>query len=330
MHYLVIDTCVWVDLAVSEFSLVEKLFQLVDTKKVRVVLPEVVKDEWNRCRAKVSRQVTTEIKKTRSAAIEIASFLQGSHIRELSSMISVIDPMSKGKQISAQRIKAIEEIMEASSTIAVQISLQVKLQAVAYALDKKAPFRQRNSMGDALIFFAAIEWANSNTPFRSVFVTHNTKDFSETSGGEADHDSITRLAPELQTLADESGMRYGIIFGRVLNEVEEAIATEAEVEREEAAVLTERMLADLAQLFGQRTAHIFSQEEVSVGAALLRDFDAMSEVQRQFAEALANPASDFNRQVEAMSEVQRRLEAVMKMPDMLRIQDLLMKGLGRR
>ena len=63
MHYLILDTCVWVNLAVSEFSLVAKLARFIEEKKVTLVIPELVRTEWEGCKNTILSQITDELVK---------------------------------------------------------------------------------------------------------------------------------------------------------------------------------------------------------------------------------------------------------------------------
>jgi hypothetical protein len=102
-------------------------------------------------------------------------------------------------------------------------------------------------MADALIFFSAVEWVNSATPERSVFVTHNTKDFSDEKRGEADTTSKDRIAPELQSLTEDNGLKFFVVVGRVLNDIEQFVATEEEITRGETVVERTRTRDDLLE-----------------------------------------------------------------------------------
>jgi hypothetical protein len=164
LHHLIIDTCVWVDLAVSEFSLVAKLARLIDDGKARIVIPDLVRTEWGRCKKKIETQIVDEVVSNRRFAMKFVCFMDEIESTDLSAKISFTDPTSMGRRIAARRIEVIEKILSSTATTQVAISARAKTLAVNHALEKKAPFRLRNSMADALIFLTAVEWVNHNMP----------------------------------------------------------------------------------------------------------------------------------------------------------------------
>ncbi len=288
MHHLIVDTCVWFDLAVSEFSLVAKLARLIAADKVTIVLPELIRNEWNHCKKKIVEQITRGITDARRSAITLTTLLDETDLTEISDRISSVDPVSMGADIGTQRIQAIEKILDSDSTIWVPASSQTNASAIAHALQKKAPFRQRNSMADALIFLSAVEWVNANKPERSVFVTHNTKDFSDEKRGDEDRDFKERLAPDLQVLADKNRLEYGIIVGRVLNDIEQSVATEEEIERGETVVERKRVLDDLRS---GPIADALEQQKKFQDMMSGPVADAL-EQQKKFQDMISGPAAD--------------------------------------
>jgi hypothetical protein len=236
---------------------------LIKDRKTTIVVPEIIRTEWNGCKDKIVKQITHEIVEARRSALGIRAFLDDPACMKDLNAISSLDPMSTGKQIAAQRIKAIEALLDSDTTIQVPVSDDTKALAIDYALRKKAPFRMRNSMADALIFLTAAEWMDTTRPDRAVFVTHNTKDFADEQRGTEDTSFKTRLASDLQSLAGKSGLKFAVVVGRVLNDIERSIATEAEIERGQAVVERTRMEDDLLEaiLSGGALAHMLEQQK---------------------------------------------------------------------
>ncbi len=276
MHYLILDTCVWVDLAVSEFSLAAKLARLIDDGKASIVIPELVRTEWDGCKMTIGTQIANEVVAARRYAMRFVSFMDEIEFTNLYTHVSSTDPISMGQQIAAHRIAAIDAILNSDASICIPVSAQAKTLAIKHALEKKAPFRLRNSMADALIFLAAVEWVKDQKPDKSVFVTHNTKDFSDEKCSDDDVSFKERLAPDLQLLVEDNGMTFGAVIGRVLNDVEQSVATEAEVERSEAVVARTRLQDDALEdlISGGAVAKMLEQqmkiEELASGGAIGR------------------------------------------------------------
>ena len=289
MHHLIVDTCVWVDLAVTEFSLAEKLARLIEDGKARIVVPELIKTEWDGCKESIVEQITAAIVESRRSAIRLMSLVDGPDWTEVSDRISSVDPISAGAKLGAQRIEAIEGILDSDVIIGVPVSGQAKALAVDHALQKKAPFRSCNSMADALIFFAAVEWAKAERPDRAVFVTHNTKDFSDLRRGDEGVDFKERLAPDLQVLADENRLGFEVVMGRALNDIEQSVVTKEEIDRGEAVVESARILDDVLEvmLSGAVFAKMVDQQrkaaEMLSGGVVVKMLDQ----QRRAAEMLS-------------------------------------------
>ena len=282
---MILDTCVWVDLAVSEFSLVAKLARLIDDGKASIVIPELVRTEWDGCKMTIAKQIANEVVEARRSAMRFVSFMDEIEPTGLSTHVSSADPMSMGQQIAAHRIAAIEAILNSDATIRVPVSAQAETLAIRHALEKKAPFRMRNSMADALIFLAAVEWVKDQKPDKSLFVTHNTKDFSDEKRADDDVSFKERLAPDLQSLVEDNGMTFGAVIGRVLNDIEQLVATEAEVERGEAVVARTRLQDDALEelISGGAIANLLAQqkkfEEMTSGGVVAQMMEQQKKIE---------------------------------------------------
>jgi len=100
LHHLFLDTCVWVDLAVSEFSLVAKLARLIEDGKATIVVPELIKTEWDGCKKKIVAQITDDVTESRRFAIRFMSLMDELNT-DVSDHISSVDPISTGAKIGA-------------------------------------------------------------------------------------------------------------------------------------------------------------------------------------------------------------------------------------
>lgn len=283
---MILDTCVWVDLVVSEFSLVAKLARLIDDAKIAIVIPDLIRAEWDGCKRKIETQIANEVVEARRFAMRFVSFMDEIEPNDVSAQVSSADPISMGRRIAAQRIAALEAILNSEATICVPVSAQAETLAIKHALGKMAPFRMRNSMADALIFLAAVEWVNDQKPAHAVFVTHNTKDFSDEKRGDDDVSFKERLALDLQPLVETNGMTFCPVIGRVLNDVEQSVATEAEVERGEAVVTRTRLKDDALEelMSGEVIAKLLAEhkkfEEMASGGAVAKILARQKEIEQ--------------------------------------------------
>lgn len=75
----------------------------------------------------------------------------------------------------------------------------MKLQVVDWALDQKAPFRNKNnSVGDALILLSSVEYLKEETIgiTDSIFVSYNHTDFSKDENKDEIHEDLAHLLEE--------------------------------------------------------------------------------------------------------------------------------------
>ncbi len=248
MYHLFIDTCVWIDLAVTQDSLIPKLLRLIESGKVKIVVPELVKREWDRNLGKIISQITKKVVDLRRSSITYLSFIEKSEHEDFRAYLTSVNPQIMGKNLAENRIQKIESILDSESSLRIPTSTLSKDIAVDYALQKKAPFHMRNSMADALIFFTVVEWVNNNNPDKSIFVTHNTKDFSDERDSPSDDSFLERLAPDLQQHVNENKFKFASIFAKVINEIEQSLVTDEELRISESVVKRIREQDDYLQL----------------------------------------------------------------------------------
>lgn len=178
--FLVIDTCVWLDLAkdYSQQSLLSALEELVRMGQVQLVTPKLVTDEFKRNRDRVVEDASRSIGGTMRRAKELLAKFGDEKERDtaIRQLVEVDQKSVNYRDAAEEGAKRIEALF-AESTV-VKASKDVQLRASARALKGKAPFhRQRNSMADAVIIELYGELQRGRGG-HFVFVTHNIKDFS--------------------------------------------------------------------------------------------------------------------------------------------------------
>lgn len=244
MYHLFLDTCVWIDLAVNQDSLIPKLFKLIEDSKVRIVVPELVKQEWDSNKKKIISQITKKIVDAQRSSITYLSFIEKSEYEDFRAFISSANPQTMGKNLAEDRIQRIESIINSESSLRIPISDSGKVIAIEHALQKKAPFHMKNSMADALIFFTIVEWVNNNNPDKSIFVTLNTRDFSDKKKSDTDTSYFERISPDLQQYVEENGLEFAPYFAKVISEIERFLITDEEIRISESVVKQIRELDD--------------------------------------------------------------------------------------
>lgn len=224
MHNLLLDACIWLDLAKSEEyePIVAHLLALGGDKKIRIILPKLVRDEFDRnapdLAKRESKQATSHIKGVRATVKRVVPAAQQSQFAE------ALDALEQhitahGTNLS-KSTEVIRELMGKDFVKTIQDNTSHRLQAFERGLQKKAPFRHKNSCADALILELFSEWVRSHSSETSIFVTSNTSDFSSPINNQKPHDDIAALF-------NESDHLFFINIGSAINHVQDnAISAE--------------------------------------------------------------------------------------------------------
>jgi hypothetical protein len=223
MHYLIIDTCVWIDLCGKHTKLLDKIADLVYRGQLVLILPQVVLHEWEAKKDSIIENREASIRGQIKNARAIAQHLGQ---KEADYYRGVLDGFQQRKMIEGlirKEIEAIDDLLKHPSTIMLESTDKVKLQAVDLALAKKAPFRDRNSMADALIALSALDYVTEQDLDNCIFVSSNTTDF----GSQSDK---TQIHPDLQPLFDDCGMKYCSNIGLAINQIEAGLVSDESIE----------------------------------------------------------------------------------------------------
>lgn len=162
MIYLIIDTNIWLDF-IDEVELennsIESIEHWLKMQEITILLPEIINLEYTRNKAKNIE----DIKK------KLHNYLVARKEKKL------LDDFSSSLESHIERI---ENVLFKQTTI-IKITNNHKIKGCDLALDKKKPFDNKNSMGDALIYLSMIEYIEQNTLKNCFFITNNYSDFSK-------------------------------------------------------------------------------------------------------------------------------------------------------
>jgi len=192
-HALLIDTCVWLDLAKDPSSepVVNTIKDMIKAGELNLYCPSLVKEEFSRNKdrvAEVSKQrLSQEFKRIRKVVDQYGdSDDKGLVISTLDDIHHKLPILTDGVFTT---IAIIEELLEGATVL--EPVEAIKIKSAERAINKKAPFhKNKNSMADAMIiehFFGLIEDGGANA---FSFVTHNTKDFSSSSDNRKPHEDF--------------------------------------------------------------------------------------------------------------------------------------------
>jgi hypothetical protein len=177
---LLLDTCVWLDLAINHANepLLSALESLCRQHVVNLIVPQLVRDEFARNRERVIKESGRSL----SGALKRARVALWTHgdPRRRKRAVEVIDDidhrLNGSIEVAAEAIKRIEALF--SDAIGCAVNDHALLAASTRAMEKKAPFHNgRNNFADAVLIEIYGQMVTNSTT-RHVFVSHNVKDFS--------------------------------------------------------------------------------------------------------------------------------------------------------
>jgi predicted nucleic acid-binding protein len=182
MLKLLIDTCVWLDLAKDHRQQVTLRYieELMEAGEIALVVPRQVANEFSRNRDRIIKEnqqsLSSVFKRVKDT---IRRFGDEEHRNSVLEQLDDVDHrLSTLSEAVIDSIEHIERLFEKVTPI--ETTEAVKLRATDRAMTKRAPFhRNKNSMGDALLIELFMEAIASRAEGeRLIFVTHNTQDFS--------------------------------------------------------------------------------------------------------------------------------------------------------
>lgn len=189
MFNVLIDTCVWLDLAENQRQtpLVDILQTLVDNRQIALLVPQLVLSEFRANRDRVAARSTKSLSShfnlvkeaVRNAPNDMRRDQVLTYLSDLDHRIPIVGAAAKAA------LDQIEEML--SNGVSLKTSDAARLKAADRALYRKAPFQHdnKNGMADAMIIETYFEAARSGKAReRFAFVTHNKNDFSLTGGNQ--------------------------------------------------------------------------------------------------------------------------------------------------
>ncbi|MGE3651245.1 MAG: PIN domain-containing protein [Reyranellaceae bacterium] len=231
MFNVLIDTCVWLDLAKDhkQQALLDALEQLVKAKEVELILPSQVVDEFARNKARIikesSQSLSSTLKRVREVVQRVAPRKgKRSFLRQLSELDHQLPSFGERAVETIGRVEALFQI-----TPTIDASHAARLRAMQRGIDKRAPFhKNKNSSADALLIemYAEAVSARPVKGERFAFVTHNVQDFSASGGNhKLPHPDIASLFSARRSL-------YQITLGETLRRVSPSTLSELMIEQE--------------------------------------------------------------------------------------------------
>jgi hypothetical protein len=205
MFRVLVDTCVWLDLAKDhrQQSLLHVLEELVRKREVALIVPRTGCEEFTRNKARVVEESTRSLSGVLKRVKDVVDrFGDTRRKRVVLEQLNDVDHRLPILGESAiESIARIEKLLATSPII--ETTDAVKLRAAQRAIDRRAPFhRQRNGIDDAVLIETYADCLTERAPrTRFAFVTHNTKDFSHpTANDKLPHPDIAPCFSRIRSL----------------------------------------------------------------------------------------------------------------------------------
>lgn len=227
MLKLLIDTCVWIDLAKDhhQHTFLRALDTLMRKGEVSVMVPSLLLAEFERNKGNILNTNRASL----SSALKRAKDLldqhgQGDGKAEALGQLNAIDQRLPRLGDLTGITAFVEQILHKAETIPVTDA--AKLRALERGLKKQAPYGKKNSTADAILIeaFADVVKGKGTTGHQFGFVTHNKNDFSQPEG---DH---RQYHPDFADIFTKRKVRYFVTLKDALMTVDSSVIEDLESE----------------------------------------------------------------------------------------------------
>jgi hypothetical protein len=230
MFRVLIDTCVWLDIAKEprQHPLLGVIEQMVRQKLIELIVPTIVLDELKRNRERISKDSAKSLSAHFKVVKEAVGRAGGADKRKTNALLANLDDVGHKVPIIGGAASGVLDRIEQLLTGAGQVAPTeaIKVRSAERALARRAPFHLgKNSMADALLIetYADCVSANAAPRARFAFVTHNKTDFSDPTNFKLPH-------PELKPLFSKIKSLYFISLREALRRVDPSFVTETMLE----------------------------------------------------------------------------------------------------
>ena len=193
MVKMVVDTCVWLDMAkgADQHKLLNVIEELINLGELSFIVPQIVIDEFERNKQRVIEGGTKSLSSVISRVNELIKEYGDVDKQEdiLKGLNDMRHKLPSLVETAAFNISRIEKLLK--SAVIIPNSNDVLIRAAQRAIDKKAPFhinkstdtqKNKNNMADAVIMEVYADCINGERAEEGqfAFVTHNKSDFGDT------------------------------------------------------------------------------------------------------------------------------------------------------
>lgn len=242
---LLVDTSVWLDMAKHRDGqkLIVPLRVLFHQKRLRLIVPSLVVEEFERNRPRVEASVSASVaERVRQLKIDLNEYGGNQREQWLEEMSHRLPLLSS---LSLRNFTEIRELL--SHPAAVEPSSRQQASVILRALEKRAPFHlAKNSVADALLIEMFRDAVKKSRPSDvCCFATSNHQDFSLPNGDRR------KPHPDFNDIFDDGRVRYllgleGLAAGLTehFGDEFEELVEEVELVQEEPRTLVEILEAE--------------------------------------------------------------------------------------
>ncbi|EJZ8384442.1 PIN domain-containing protein [Klebsiella oxytoca] len=223
MHYLFIDTCVWLTIAKSknQHVLLEAFNQLLESNTAVIIIPDLVREEFLRNKERVIEATKQQIGAEFHKVKKIVGTYGGSDKEKVLDVLNDVGSrLPILSEVTAHTAEMIESLMDKS--VSLEASESVKLKAVMRALEKRAPFhRSKNSVADAILIELFHDFSKDKDGVFH-FITENYTDFSSLTDRRNHHSDFDEIFT--------GNFYYHLDIAEAINSIEPELLNELEDE----------------------------------------------------------------------------------------------------
>ncbi|WP_440961614.1 PIN domain-containing protein [Paenibacillus nitricinens] len=190
MPRVVIDTCIWIDLAKGKYEerMLTILEKLVTERHIKLVLPAQILHEWNRIKdERILVATANHLNVAKNAINEALKIAKSSNHNEISAQLELSITLLKDLEPAVHQkytglSQRIDNLFNDGRTLHINLSEEKKLSLIDDLLINKEPFFKKDkkkSMGDAIIFFSILEYMKGSYNDELYFISSNTEDFGK-------------------------------------------------------------------------------------------------------------------------------------------------------
>lgn len=231
MFKILIDTCVWLDLAKDHENqpVLTVIEELIQRKELSLIVPETIIKEFNANKVRIVKESGQSLSSVFNRVKDVVDRL-GDPKKKKAALELLTDVNHKIPMLGESAIISVERVDKLlKNSVIIQTSDKIKLRASQRAIEKKAPFhKNKNSFNDAVIIetYAECVQAKNSTGYRFAFITHNKTDFSDPKG----NDKLPH--PDFASFFSKIKSQYSTKLTTVLQRIRPDLVTDIMIEQE--------------------------------------------------------------------------------------------------